>query len=160
MVEAALDSLPPPLDAPPAVGHAPGKEDVEVIRKPSTDEPFSALAFKVAQHPFFGKLTYVRVYSGKVDSGSQVINSTKGKKERLGKLFQMHANKENPVETASAGHIYAVIGLKDTTPRDTLSDPNNQGVLESMTFPDPVIEVAIEPKTKSDQEKLSLPVKN
>ncbi len=128
------------------------------MRKPSTDEPFSALAFKVATHPFFGKLTYVRVYSGKVDSGSQVINSTKGKKERLGKLFQMHSNKENPVETASAGHIYAVIGLKDTTTGDTLSDPNNQIVLESMTFPDPVIEVAIEPKTKSDQEKLSLSI--
>ncbi len=106
-------------------------------------------------HPFFGKLTYVRVYSGTVESGSQVINSTKGKKERLGKLFQMHANKENPVERASAGgHIYAVIGLKDTTTGDTLSDANEQIVLESMTFPDPVIEVAIEPKTKSDQEKL------
>ncbi len=94
------------------------------------------------------------MYSGKVDSGAQVINATKGKKERLGKLFQMHANKENPVESASAGHIYAVIGLKDTTTGDTLCDPNNQVVLESMTFPDPVIEVAIEPKTKSDQEKL------
>jgi elongation factor G len=158
MLDAVIDYLPSPLDVPPAVGHAPGKEDVEVIRKPSTDEPFSALAFKVATHPFFGKLTYVRVYSGKVDSGSQVINSTKGKKERLGKLFQMHSNKENPVETASAGHIYAVIGLKDTTTGDTLSDPNNQVVLESMTFPDPVIEVAIEPKTKSDQEKLSLSI--
>ena len=139
-------------------GHAPGKEDEEIVRKPSTDEPFSALAFKVATHPFFGKLTYVRVYSGKVDSGAQVINATKGKKERLGKLFQMHSNKENPVETASAGHIYAVIGLKDTTTGDTLCDSNNQVVLESMTFPDPVIEVAIEPKTKSDQEKLSLSI--
>src|SRR5271154_6546391 len=158
MLDAVIDYLPSPLDVPPAVGHAPGKEDVEVIRNPSTDEPFSALAFKVATHPFFGKLTYIRVYSGKVDSGSQVINSTKGKKERLGKLFQMHANKENPVETAAAGHIYAVIGLKDTTTGDTLSDPNNQVVLESMTFPDPVIEVAIEPKTKSDQEKLSLSI--
>jgi len=158
MLDAVIDYLPSPLDVPPAVGHAPGKEDVEVIRKPSTDEPFSALAFKVATHPFFGKLTYVRVYSGKVDSGSQVINATKGKKERLGKLFQMHANKENPVETASAGHIYAVIGLKDTTTGDTLCDPNNQVVLESMSFPDPVIEVAIEPKTKSDQEKLSLSI--
>ncbi|MCW2796940.1 elongation factor G, partial [Nocardioides sp.] len=158
MLDAVIDYLPSPLDVPPAVGHAPGKEDVEVIRNPSTDEPFSALAFKVATHPFFGKLTYVRVYSGKVDSGSQVINSTKGKKERLGKLFQMHANKENPVETAAAGHIYAVIGLKDTTTGDTLSDPNHQVVLESMTFPDPVIEVAIEPKTKSDQEKLSLSI--
>jgi elongation factor G len=158
MLDAVIDYLPSPLDVPPAVGHAPGKEDVEVVRKPSTDQPFSALAFKVATHPFFGKLTYVRVYSGKVDSGSQVINSTKGKKERLGKLFQMHANKENPVETASAGHIYAVIGLKDTTTGDTLCDPNDQVVLESMTFPDPVIEVAIEPKTKSDQEKLSLSI--
>jgi elongation factor G len=155
MLDAVVDYLPSPLDVPPAVGHAPGHEDEEVVRHASTDEPFSALAFKIASHPFFGKLTYIRVYSGKVDSGSQVINATKGKKERLGKLFQMHSNKENPVDTASAGHIYAVIGLKDTTTGDTLSDPNNQVVLESMTFPDPVIEVAIEPKTKSDQEKLS-----
>jgi elongation factor G len=154
MLDAVIDYLPSPLDVPPAIGHAPGKEDEEIVRKPSTDEPFSALAFKVATHPFFGKLTYVRVYSGVVESGSQVINATKGKKERLGKLFQMHSNKENPVERASAGHIYAVIGLKDTTTGDTLSDPNQQVVLESMTFPDPVIEVAIEPKTKSDQEKL------
>jgi elongation factor G len=155
MLDAVVDYLPSPLDVPPAVGHAPGREDEEVVRRPSTDEPFAALAFKIASHPFFGKLTYIRVYSGTVDSGSQVINATKGKKERLGKLFQMHSNKENPVEKASAGHIYAVIGLKDTTTGDTLSDPNHQVVLESMTFPDPVIEVAIEPKTKSDQEKLS-----
>ncbi|OBK14569.1 elongation factor G [Mycobacterium asiaticum] len=158
MLDAVVDYLPSPLDVPPANGHVPGNEEEEVTRRPSTDEPFSALAFKVAAHPFFGKLTYVRVYSGKVDSGSQVINATKGKKERLGKLFQMHSNKENPVDTASAGHIYAVIGLKDTTTGDTLCDPNNQVVLESMTFPDPVIEVAIEPKTKSDQEKLSLSI--
>src|ERR1700738_5279813 len=158
MLDAVIDYLPSPLDVPPAVGHAPGKEDELITRNPSTDEPFSALAFRVATHRLFGKRTYVRVYSGKVDSGSQVINATKGKKERLGKLFQMHSNKENPVETASAGHIYAVIGLKDTTTGDTLSDPNNQVVLESMTFPDPVIEVAIEPKTKSDQEKLSLSI--
>ncbi len=154
MLDAVIDYLPSPLDVPAAIGHAPGKEDEEIVRKPSTEEPFSGLAFKVATHPFFGKLTYVRVYSGTVESGSQVINATKGKKERLGKLFQMHSNKENPVERASAGHIYAVIGLKDTTTGDTLSDPNQQVVLESMTFPDPVIEVAIEPKTKSDQEKL------
>jgi elongation factor G len=158
MLDAVVDYLPSPLDVPPAVGHAPGKEDEEVIRHASTDEPFAALAFKIATHPFFGKLTYIRVYSGKVDSGSQVINATKGKKERLGKLFQMHSNKENPIDTASAGHIYAVIGLKDTTTGDTLSDPNKQVILESMTFPDPVIEVAIEPKTKSDQEKLSLSI--
>ena len=155
MLDAVVDYLPSPLDVPPAIGHAPNKEHEEVVRYATTDEPFSALAFKIASHPFFGKLTYIRVYSGTVDSGSQVINATKGKKERLGKLFQMHSNKENPVDRASAGHIYAVIGLKDTTTGDTLSDPNHQVVLESMTFPDPVIEVAIEPKTKSDQEKLS-----
>jgi elongation factor G len=158
MLDAVVDYLPSPLDVPPAVGHPPGKEDEEVVRNPTTGEPFAALAFKIATHPFFGKLTYIRVYSGKVDSGAQVINATKGKKERLGKLFQMHSNKENPVDTASAGHIYAVIGLKDTTTGDTLSDPNKQVVLESMTFPAPVIEVAIEPKTKSDQEKLSLSI--
>ncbi len=158
MLDAVVDYLPSPLDVPPAIGHAPGKEDEEVVRNPTTDEPFAALAFKIATHPFFGKLTYIRVYSGKVDSGAQVINATKGKKERLGKLFQMHSNKENPVDTASAGHIYAVIGLKDTTTGDTLCDPNKQVVLESMTFPAPVIEVAIEPKTKSDQEKLSLSI--
>jgi elongation factor G len=106
-------------------------------------------------HPFFGRLTYVRVYSGHLDSGAAVANSTKGKKERIGKIFQMHANKENPVPSVTAGHIYAVIGLKDTTTGDTLCDPNDQVVLESMTFPAPVIEVAIEPKTKADQEKLS-----
>ena len=154
MLDAVIDYLPSPLDVESVQGHVPGKEDEIISRKPSVDEPFSALAFKIAVHPFFGKLTYVRVYSGQVESGAQVINSTKGKKERLGKLFQMHANKENPVERVSAGHIYAVIGLKDTTTGDTLCDPNDQIVLESMTFPDPVIEVAIEPKTKSDQEKL------
>ncbi len=158
MLDAVVDYLPSPLDVPPAVGHAPGKEDEEVVRHATTDEPFAALAFKIATHPFFGKLTYIRVYSGTVESGSQVINATKGKKERLGKLFQMHSNKENPVDRASAGHIYAVIGLKDTTTGDTLCDPNKQVVLESMTFPAPVIEVAIEPKTKSDQEKLSLSI--
>ncbi|MCV7386264.1 elongation factor G [Mycolicibacter longobardus] len=158
MLDAVIDYLPSPLDVESVQGHVPGKEDEIISRKPSIDEPFSALAFKIAVHPFFGKLTYVRVYSGKVESGAQVVNSTKGKKERLGKLFQMHSNKENPVESVSAGHIYAVIGLKDTTTGDTLCDPNNQIVLESMTFPAPVIEVAIEPKTKSDQEKLSLAI--
>ncbi|MGW0004864.1 elongation factor G [Nocardia grenadensis] len=154
MLDAVVDYLPSPLDVESVQGHVPGKEDEVITRKPSADEPFAALAFKIAVHPFFGKLTYVRVYSGKVDSGAQVINATKGKKERLGKLFQMHSNKENPVPQVGAGHIYAVIGLKDTTTGDTLCDPNNQIVLESMTFPDPVIEVSIEPKTKSDQEKL------
>jgi len=129
-----------------------------VSRRPSTDEPFSALAFKIMTHPFFGKLTYIRVYSGRIAAGTQVINSTKERKERIGKLFQMHANKENPVDEAIAGHIYAVIGLKDTTTGDTLCDPQAPIVLESMTFPDPVIQVAIEPKTKADQEKLGVAI--
>ncbi len=154
MLDAVIDYLPSPLDVESVQGHAAGNESEVLTRKPSVDEPFAALAFKIAVHPFFGKLTYIRVYSGKVDSGAQVINATKGKKERLGKLFQMHSNKENPVPSVSAGHIYAVIGLKDTTTGDTLCDSNNQIVLESMSFPDPVIEVSIEPKTKSDQEKL------
>lgn len=154
MLDAVVDYLPSPLDVPPMIGHKPGDEDTEITRAPSKDEPFSALAFKVAAHPFFGTLTFIRVYSGRIAAGSAVVNSTKGKKERVGKLFQMHANKENPVDEAVAGHIYAAIGLKDTTTGDTLCDPNEQIVLESMTFPEPVIHVAIEPKTKSDQEKL------
>jgi elongation factor G len=154
MLDAVLDFLPSPLDVPPTEGHRPGKEKDIVVRHADRDEPFAALAFKIAVHPFFGKLTYVRVYSGHVAAGSQVVNSTKGKKERIGKLFQMHSNKENPVDGASAGHIYAMIGLKDTTTGDTLCDPQDQVVLESMTFPDPVINVAIEPRTKGDQEKL------
>jgi elongation factor G len=158
MLDAVIDYLPSPLDVPPMEGHDVRDEEKILTRAPSSDEPFSALAFKVATHPFFGKLTYVRVYSGKVATGAQVINSTKGKKERIGKLFQMHSNKENPVEEASAGHIYAFIGLKDTTTGETLSDPANQIVLESMTFPDPVISVAIEPKTKGDQEKLGVAI--
>ncbi|WP_432537544.1 elongation factor G [Kineococcus arenarius] len=154
MLDAVLDYLPSPLDVKPMVGHKVGDESVEIVRKPEVEEPFSALAFKIAAHPFFGKLTYVRVYSGRIAAGSQVVNSTKGKKERIGKLFQMHSNKENPVDEARAGHIYAMIGLKETTTGDTLSDPAQQVVLESMTFPEPVISVAIEPKTKGDQEKL------
>ncbi|WP_333811425.1 elongation factor G [Timonella senegalensis] len=155
MLDAVIDYLPSPLDVPAVEGRAVNDEEKIITRAPSADEPFSALAFKVAAHPFFGKLTYVRVYSGKVSSGSQIYNATKGKKERVGKLFQMHSNKENPVEEATAGHIYAFIGLKDTTTGDTLCDPQNQVILESMTFPEPVIDVAIEPKTKADQEKLS-----
>jgi elongation factor G len=154
MLDAVIAYLPSPLDVPAMVGHDVRDEEKVITRKPDAAEPFSALAFKVAAHPFFGKLTYVRVYSGHVASGSTVINATKGKKERIGKLFQMHSNKENPVDAATAGHIYAMIGLKDTTTGDTLCDPNEQILLESMTFPDPVIEVAIEPKTKGDQEKL------
>jgi elongation factor G len=155
MLDAVVDYLPSPLDVPSIAGHDVKDASVAVERHADASEPFSALAFKVAAHPFFGKLTYVRVYSGKVQTGAQVLNSTKQKKERIGKLFQMHANKENPVEEAQAGHIYAFIGLKDVTTGDTLCDPGAPVVLESMTFPEPVIDVAIEPKTKADQEKLS-----
>ncbi len=155
MLDAVVDYLPSPVDVPAMEGHAPGNEEEKVERHPSKDEPFSALAFKVASHPFFGTLTFIRVYSGHISAGTQVLNSTKVKKERIGKLFQMHANKENPVEDAMAGHIYAAIGLKATTTGDTLCDLDKPVVLESMTFPEPVIQVAIEPKTKSDQEKLS-----
>ncbi|MCS4535713.1 elongation factor G [Corynebacterium sp. HS2168-gen11] len=158
LLDAVIDYLPNPLDIGEVVGHAVNDEETKVVRQPSLDEPFAALAFKIAVHPFFGKLTFVRVYSGRVEPGTQVANSTKGKKERIGKLFQMHANKENPVDEALAGNIYAFIGLKDTTTGDTLCDPNNQIILESMDFPDPVIKVSIEPKTKSDQEKLSVAI--
>ena len=158
MLDAVLDYLPSPLDVPDVEGHAPGKEDVVVTRSADEKEPFSALAFKVATHPFYGKLVYVRVYSGKVSQGDMVLNATKGKKERVGKLFQMHSNKENPVEQAHAGHIYAFIGLKDVTTGDTLCAQGAPVILESMSFPDPVIHVAIEPKTKGDQEKLGMAI--
>ena len=158
MLDAVLDYLPSPLDVPATEGHRPGHEDEVLVRRPSEDEPFSALAFKIAAHPFYGKLTYVRIYSGKVSQGEMVLNATKGKKERIGKLFQMHSNKENPVEQAHAGHIYAFIGLKDVTTGDTLCAQGAPVILESMTFPDPVIHVAIEPKTKGDQEKLGIAI--
>ncbi len=158
MLDAVVDYLPTPLDVPAIEAHDPRDEEKVILRHPDATEPFAALAFKVAVHPFFGRLTYIRVYSGRADSGAQLVNATKGKKERIGKIFQMHANKENPVDSVTAGHIYAVIGLKDTTTGDTLTDPTNQVVLESMTFPEPVIEVAIEPKTKADQEKLGLAI--
>jgi elongation factor G len=157
MLDAVIDYLPSPLDVPAVEGTLPDGE-TPASRRPSTDEPFSALAFKIAAHPFFGKLTYIRVYSGKVSAGAQVINATKDRKERIGKFFQMQANKENPVGEAQAGHIYAVTGLKDTTTGETLADPQNPIVLESMSFPDPVIQVAVEPKTKADQEKLGIAI--
>ncbi|AOZ72223.1 translation elongation factor G [Boudabousia tangfeifanii] len=158
VLDAVIDFLPSPLDIPDVEGHAVGNEEETLTRAANEDEPFSALAFKIAAHPFYGKLTFIRVYSGKVEAGAQVTNSTKGKKERIGKIFQMHSNKENPVDVAHAGHIYAVIGLKDTTTGDTLSAIDKPIILESMTFPDPVIHVAIEPKTKGDQEKLSVAI--
>ncbi|MFC7432266.1 MULTISPECIES: elongation factor G [unclassified Agrococcus] len=154
MLDAVVAYLPSPLDVPPVQGHDVKDPELVIERHADATEPFAALVSKIAVHPFFGRLTYIRVYSGHLDQGAQVINSTKGKKERIGKIFQMHANKEIPVDSVTAGHIYAVIGLKDTTTGDTLSDAQNQVVLESMTFPAPVIEVAIEPKTKADQEKL------
>ena len=153
LLDAVVDFLPSPLDIGEVHGTA-MDSDEPMTRKPSVEEPFSALAFKIAVHPFFGKLTYVRVYSGQAIPGEQMLNSTKNKKERVGKLFQMHANKENPVEHADAGNIYAFIGLKEATTGDTLCNPDHPIILESMDFPDPVIQVAIEPKTKADQEKL------
>ena len=158
MLDAVVDYLPSPLDVPAIEAHDPKDEEIVIERHPDANDPFAAHAFKVAVHPFFGRLTYIRVYSGHLESGAQVINSTKGKKERIGKIFQMHANKENPVDSLTAGNIYAVIGLKDTTTGDTLADVSAPVVLESMTFPEPVIEVAIEPKTKADQEKLGLAI--
>ncbi|WP_172191396.1 elongation factor G [Actinomyces faecalis] len=158
VLDAVIDFLPSPLDIPPVEGHEPGDEEKILTRPSDEGEPFAALAFKVATHPFYGKLVYVRVYSGSVGSGDQALNATKGKKERIGKMFQMHSNKENPVEVAHAGHIYAFIGLKDVTTGDTLCAQNAPVILESMTFPDPVIHVAIEPKTKGDQEKLGVAI--
>ena len=158
MLDGVVDYLPSPLDIPDVPGFRPGHEDEVDSRKASEKEPFSALAFKIAVHPFYGKLTYIRVYSGKVEQGVQVLNATKGKKERIGKMFQMHSNRENPVEVAHAGHIYAFVGLKETTTGDTLCAIDKPIVLESMTFPDPVIHVAIEPRSKNDQEKLSIAI--
>lgn len=156
MLDAVVDFLPAPNDVPAIKGYDPSDETVEIDRHPSADEPFSALAFKIAAHPFYGKLVYVRVYSGSVSQGDTVLNANKGKKERVGKLFQMHADKENPVEAASAGNIYAFVGLKNITTGDTLCDEKNPVVLESMSFPEPVIQVAVEPKTKADQEKMGI----
>ncbi|VEI12864.1 Elongation factor G [Trueperella bialowiezensis] len=154
VLDAVIDYLPSPVDVEYVLGTDVKDETVELKRKPAVDEPFSALAFKIAAHPFFGRLTYVRVYSGKIDAGDQILNATKGKRERVSKIFQMHSNKEQPVDHASAGNIYAVVGLKDTTTGDSLSAQDAPILLESMTFPDPVIHVAIEPKSKADQEKL------
>jgi len=154
MLDAVVDFLPSPLDI-PAIDGLLMDGETKVERHADTSEPFSGLAFKVQTDRHLGKLTYVRVYSGTVESGSQVINSTKDRKERIGKIYQMHANKREERSSAQAGDIIAVQGLKQTTTGDTLCDPANTVILESMTFPEPVIDVAIEPKTKADQEKLS-----
>ncbi|GIH69623.1 elongation factor G 1 [Sphaerimonospora thailandensis] len=154
LLDAIVAYLPAPTDIPAIDGHAPGNEEKVVERHADPAEPFSALAFKIMSDPHLGKLTYIRIYSGKLEAGTGVINSTKGKKERIGKIYQMHANKREERASAYAGQIVAVMGLKDTTTGDTLSDPANPVILESMNFPAPVINVAIEPKTKGDQEKL------
>ena len=154
MLDAVVDFLPSPLDIEGIEGHKPGDESVVMMRKPNVDEPLSALAFKIMSDPHLGKLTYVRIYSGTMTAGSAVLNSSKERKERIGKIYRMHANKREEIASVGAGDIVAVMGLKDTTTGNTLCDPKEQVVLESMTFPAPVISVAIEPKTKSDQEKL------
>jgi elongation factor G len=154
LLDAVIDYLPSPIDVGAITGHDAKDEDVEDTREASEDEPFSALAFKIASDPHLGKLTYLRLYSGRLESGSSVLNVTKGRKERIGKIYQMHANKRAEIASVGAGQIVAVMGLKDTTTGETLADPAKPIVLESMTFPAPVIQVAIEPKTKSDQEKL------
>ena len=154
MLDAIVDFLPSPLDIPAIHGHSVGADPVDVERHPDPAEPFSALAFKVMSDQHLGKLTYLRVYSGTMESGSSVLNSTKGRKERIGKVYQMHANKREERPSAVAGQIVAVMGLKDTTTGDTLCDQSQPVILESMTFPAPVIHVAIEPKTKGDQDKL------
>ncbi|MEU6738676.1 elongation factor G [Streptosporangium sandarakinum] len=155
LLDAIVAYLPAPTDIPAFKGHAVGNEEEVIERHADVNEPFAALAFKIMSDPHLGRLTYIRIYSGTLESGSGVINSVKGRKERIGKIYQMHANKREERPSAHAGQIVAVMGLKDTTTGDTLCDPANQVVLESMTFPAPVINVAIEPKTKGDQEKLS-----
>jgi elongation factor G len=154
MLDAIVDYLPSPLDITSIKGHAVNDSEQVVERHADESEPFAALAFKIMSDKYFGKLTYIRVYSGKLESGTQVLNSTKGRKERIGKIYQMHANKQEERAGVGAGQIVAVVGLKDTTTGDTLSDVTNPVILESMDFPAPVIHVAIEPKTKADQEKL------
>jgi len=155
MLDAVVDYLPSPLDVPPMMGIDPNT-DQETIRKVSDEEPFSALAFKIAADPFVGKLAFFRVYSGTLKAGSYVLNPGKGKRERIGRILQMHANHREEIDQVYAGDIAAAVGLKDTFTGDTLCNPEQPVILESMTFPEPVIEVAIEPKTKADQDKLGI----
>ena len=155
VLDAVVDYLPSPLDVPPVIGEHPVTHK-EVLRTADDKEPFSALAFKIAADPYVGKLAYFRVYSGTLSAGSYVFNATKGKRERIGRILQMHANHREDVDTVYAGDIAAAVGLKETFTGDTLSDPDHPIVLESIVFPEPVIEVAIEPKTKADQDKLAM----
>ena len=158
MLNAVIDYLPGPLDVPSYTGFAPGDETEtrNIVRNADDKDPFTGLAFKIMNDPFVGSLTFVRVYSGTLNKGDALMNSTKGKKERVGRMMMMHSNDREETEVAYAGDIIALAGMKDTTTGDTLCDPNNQVVLETMTFPDPVIEIAVEPKSKNDQEKMSL----
>jgi elongation factor G len=154
MLDAVIDFLPSPLDLPPTTGTLPGKEE-EITREVSDTAPFSALAFKIMTDPYVGKLTYLRVYSGTFEKGGSLTNTTKGKKERIGRLLQMHANSREDKDVCRTGDIIAAVGLKNTTTGDTLADIDNPIVLEALEFPEPVIHVAVEPKTKADQDKLS-----
>ncbi len=155
LLDAVIDFLPAPIDMPAVQGHLPNKDEHLIERPPDDSAPFAALAFKIMTDPYVGRLTYFRVYSGTLESGSYVVNATQGKKERISRLLQMHANKREEVDIMYAGDIGAAIGLKGSRTGDTLADPNDPIVLESMSFPEPVIRVAIEPKTKADQDKLS-----
>ncbi|RNF38641.1 elongation factor G [Planococcus salinus] len=154
MLDAVLDYLPSPLDVPPMTALLPNSDE-EVLRRPDENEPFSALAFKVMTDPYVGKLTFFRVYSGTLKSGSYVQNSSKGKRERVGRILQMHANSREEIAEVYCGDIAAAIGLKDTSTGDTLSDEKNQVILERMVFPEPVISLSVEPKSKADQDKMS-----
>jgi elongation factor G len=158
MLDAVTRYLPSPLDVEAIKGTKMGDKSVEIDRKPDPKEPYSSLAFKIMSDPHLGKLTFVRIYSGVLEAGSGVLNSTKDRKERIGKIYRMHANKREEIPQASAGDIIAVMGLKDTTTGDTLCDIDKPVILESMDFPAPVIHVAIEPKTKGDQEKLGVAI--
>ncbi|MBD3009210.1 MULTISPECIES: elongation factor G [unclassified Streptomyces] len=158
LLDAVVRYLPSPIDIEAIEGHSVSDPDEVIKRKPSEDEPLSVLAFKIASDPHLGKLTFIRVYSGRLESGSQVLNSVKGKKERIGKIYRMHANKREEIDSVGAGDIVAVMGLKQTTTGETLCDASNPVILESMDFPAPVIEVAIEPKSKGDQEKLAVAI--
>ncbi len=158
MLNAVIDYLPGPLDVPPYMGFAPGDEDEvrNIERKADDSQPFSGLAFKIMNDPYMGTLTFTRIYSGTLSKGDSFLNSTKGKKERVGRMVMMHSNKQDEITEAYAGDIVALAGLKETTTGDTVCDPNKPVVLETMTFPDPVIEIAVEPKSKADQEKMSV----
>ncbi|MCH9719808.1 MAG: elongation factor G [Actinomycetia bacterium] len=155
LLDAVVDYLPSPLDVEAVEGHKVGDEETVILREPNSDAPMSALAFKIMSDPHLGKLTYLRVYSGTLTAGGNVLNSVREKKERIGKIYRMHANKREEIDSVGAGEIVAVMGLKQSTTGETLCDQGDPVVLESMTFPAPVISVAIEPKTKSDQDKLA-----